>query len=878
MKRGFGFRIRRHDEALREIDEEIQGHLEARIAHLTAQGLSPDAARAEALRRFGDVAAGRAALLAQARRHRLRVRIVVALEQSVQDVRYVGRSLLRSPGFSVGMIATLALGLGINAAVFRVADQVLLRAPAGVRDPHRVVRVETTADFGGGPQRATSFSYGDAERILAGGAFEAGAMYAAPRRQADRGREVAVSAVDARYFRLLGVEPVHGRSFLADEARPGTDPRVAVASHAYWERAFGRAPFTGDQTIVLGARTYRVVGVAPPGFSGLELDPTDLWIPLGDGEFGAGSINGVRIPWYHSDMLRAMRVVGRLPSARTGRVAAGRVTGALSAIDEAMSRPRRTAVLRPIVPAGDAARQGDAHVLLRRLSGAALVVMLLAIANAANLLLARGVGRRSEIGVRLAVGAGRGRIVRLLLAESLLLAAAGGGAAALFGGWTYDALRRLVFPDARWVASAVDLRTFIFIALAAVAAGIGAGLAPALQATRRDVIAALREARAQAPAPRRTRAALVVVQTALSLALVVAAALLVLSLVRLQGVRIGFDPQGLLTVSLSGDLRDPRSRNAAELAERLGDVSGVRGVALASIAPFGSTSMMDITVHGAPFAPEAGDDTPHYAGVSDNYFAVMGMRVLEGRGFAPTDVPGSEPVAVVNASMARRFWGSASPFSSCIQADVCARVVGIVENVRDGPGGEAPMRFYLPLPQTSRPGSSAIVRAEPAAVRPAADTARALLRPGQPGRIEVVADRVARMLRPWQTATVLFVSLGAVALGLASIGLYGIMSYLVSARIPELGIRIALGATPADVTAMVLRSGFRLVAIGGVFGLALAALASRLLNSLVFGVSPLEPAAYAAGCVALFIAAAAAMLPPARRAASIDPVSALRAE
>lgn len=878
MARPFGRWLRTDQDARREIDEEIQAHLQARIEHLAARGASPEAARAEALRRFGDLEAGRRALLAQARLRRVRLRLGHRLEQLAQDVRYVVRSLLRAPAFSLGVVFTLALGLGINAAVFRVADQVLLRAPAGVGDAGTVFKVETTVDFGSGPLRSTMFSYGDAQRVVESAGFESAAIYSPPRVQRDgQGREIAVSVIDAKYLPVLGVRPAQGRGFLPGEASPGAAARVALLSHEYWRRAFGRVAPAEGSTIAFGGRTYDVVGVAPPGFSGIDLEPADVWIPLGDGEFGQGMVNGVTIPWYRSDMLRALRVIGRRSSSRGPDVVAQRVTAALASADEEQGRPPRTALLTSIVPAGDPARNQDAQVLLRRLTAVAAVVLVLAGANAMNLLLARGVRRRGEFGVRLALGASRGRIVGLLLVESVTLALAGGAAAALCGHWTSDALRRLVFPDARWTVSAFDERTLIFTGLAALAAGVATGLAPALQATRPDVIAALKDGRAPGPGARKTRSTLVVVQTALSLAVVVSSALLVLSLVRLNAVPLGFDPAGLLTVSLPGNLTDP-APDGTEMVVRLAAVSGVRGVALASVAPFGATAMMDITVPGSSFVPESDRDLPQYAVVSENYFTVMGVRLLDGRGFASNDTAGSEPVAVVNAAMARRYWGSGSPYSSCIQAAVCARVVGIVEDVRDGPGGAAPMRFYLPTRQSDRTPAVVVIRADETAVGAVAGTARSLLGPAQRATIEVAADRVARTLRPWRTATLLFVTLGVVALSLACVGLYSVMSYLVSERTRELGVRMALGATRMDIVCLVVRAGLRLVIVGGVAGLAAAAAGARFLNALLFGVSPYEPAVYALGFAALAATACAAMLLPARRASRVDPVTALRTE
>jgi predicted permease len=533
---------------------------------------------------------------------------------------------------------------------------------------------------------------------------------------------------------------------------------------------------------------------------------------------------------------------------------------------------------------GDAAANQSANRLLGRLTGVAAIVLVIACANVVNLLLARGIRRHHEIAIRLAVGASRWRVARLLVIESLTLAAAGGTAAAICGQWTAEGLQRLIFPGARWSIAAPDLRTLIFTGLLALAAGLAAGLAPALQSTSPDLLGGLKGSRARGSARTGvTRATLLVLQTALSLALLVASGLLVLSLLRLHSVDLGFDPEGLVTASIARTFGPGRGDDAVatELAGRLAERAGLPGVALATVAPFGVTAVMDISVPGSSFVPESGADQPRWSGVSAGYFTVMRTRVLQGRVFDARDTAAGEAVSVVNESMARRYWGGTIPPGSCIQqySRPCARVIGVVEDVRDTPGGDAPpMRFYLPLSQIDILPSAVIARTNAGAAPAAAAMIRSLAPSDRRVTIEITADRVARALRPWRTAALLFMALGGVALALACVGAYSLASYAVSERVHELGVRVVLGATAGDVVRLVLREGLRLTLAGSVLGLMGAGAAGRLMGSLLFQVSPFEPAIYGGAVLCLAAAGICAMLPAALHASRVDPVAALRNE
>jgi predicted permease len=867
-----------------DVDAEIDAHLAACIDHLIAGGMTPEDARAEAVRRFGDLESARL-LLHTRTRDGFDLRDWV--DGLVQDLRYVLRGLRRSPALSTGVIVTLALGLGLTATVFRIADQVLLRPPAGVSGAHDIRAVETDAVFGGGPpRRATQFSYPDARRVIESGAFVSAAMYTPPRQARDgAGRDILTSAADDAYFPLLAVRLVAGRGFDAREATPGTDIAVAIVSDAYWTSALGRAPLDQRPTVTIAARQYDVVGITAPGFVGIDLDPVDVWLPMGAVTLGRGYMNGVEIPWYRSEMLRGLRVLGRLPSGTSPSAIVARLEAAFAGADGGTQHPPRVARLEPIVPVGQGGRNQAPNRLLARLSGVAVLVLLIASANVVNLLLARGLRRYQEIAIRLALGATRARVVRLLVLESVLLATVSGGAAIVAALWTAEALRRLLFPDAQWTAAALDERTLLFTGLLALVAGLAAGVVPALQSTHVSLTAGMGGSRARGSRrARRTRAILVVAQTALSLALLIGSGLLVRSLIELNTVDLGFEPGGLVTASLGGGLGfgddTPAGHvSAADAAARLASHPAVEQVAQASIVPFGATAVMDIRVPGASGAPDEGRQ-PSWSAVGPGYFDAVGIRLVRGRLFDTRDIAG-EPVALVNEPMASAYWPDGEiPPGACILAPLigCARVIGVVSGVTDSPAREPDMSFYVPLDGVNRSARALIIRTAGNRTDDAAAAVRAMLPVDQRVAIEVVSERVSRALRPWRTATWLFGALGAVALVLAGIGVYSVMSYTASERTQELGIRVVLGAARKSVTWLIVADGLRWTLAGSLLGMGLAAAAGRTLGALLHGVSPFDPLVYLAAGLVLVLSSLVAMLALARRAAGVDPLKALRGD
>jgi predicted permease len=609
-----------------------------------------------------------------------------------------------------------------------------------------------------------------------------------------------------------------------------------------------------------------------------------VWLPFGAVTLGRGQVNGVEIPWYQTEMSRSLRVIGRLPAAASVSVVGERLGVALAA-GQPEGYPSRVARLEPIVPVGQGGQNQAPNRLLARLGGVVLLVLLIAGANVVNLLLARGLRRYQEIAVRLALGAARARVARLLVLESVMLAAASGGTALIAALWTAEALRRLLFPDAQWTVTAFDERTMMFTGVLTLAAGLAAGIVPALQATHVSLASGLGAGPARGShRARSTRAVLVVAQTALSLALLIGSGLLVRSLIELNTVDLGFEPRGLVTASFHAGLglateQAPDHQSPAAVALRLAGHPSVEQVAASSIVPFGATAVMSMRVIGATAEPDD-DRQPSWSAVGPGFFDVMGMRLLRGEWFSHGRDAGG-PVAVVNAPMARAYWPDSDiPPGACILAPLigCARVIGVVSGTSDAPARDPDMRFYVPLDVVDQPAKALVVRTAPGDAAVVATALRAMIPADQRVTVEVVTARIDRALRPWRTATWLFGALGAVALVLAVIGVYSVMSYTASERTRELGIRVVLGATRETVTRLVLVDGLRWTLVGAAVGMTLAAIVVRALGSLLYGVSPFDPVVYIGGAACLIVASLVAMLPPARRAASVDPLVALRME
>ncbi|GJG88994.1 hypothetical protein tb265_41750 [Gemmatimonadetes bacterium T265] len=828
------------------------------------------------------------------------------------DLRAAARRLRRAPGFSLLVVLVLALGIGVNVATFGVLDALLFRPPAGVRAPDRVRRLEVAPREQPGRQVFINLGFAQADvdalrarrdRFAPLGAYSAGweATRTDPALAAvdPERRRVRVTVADPDYFRALGVAPARGRLFGDDESRRGAGD-VVVVTDGFWRRAIGADPAAVGRTLHLNGRAYTMVGVLPPGFRGVDVEPADVFAPLASGVAltGYGAVApDPNMPW--------LSVVARLAPAADARGAAAVASAVLRAADAARPQP----VLG--FGAGSAGRQVRARALTEHfagghtgpespvplwLLGATAAVLLVACANVANLLLVRAERRRREIATRAAVGAGRGRLVRQLLAEGLVLAAAG-GAFGLALAALAARLFRLV-PGVPAVDGLVGGRAAGFAVAVTAATTLLFALAPAVAAARAgDGAELLRSGARQLARGAPLRTALIGVQFAASLALLGAGGLFVRSLRNVRAVDLGFDAERLLVASvdwrafgLSDAARGVAQRAAAE---RLRGTPGVAAVSRAMMAPYAGVAMKSLRVPGR-------GDLGAVSGVPGGMFftnevdtayaTTLGTPVVRGRWLAPGDEAFPGAVAV-NEAFARRVWPGEDALGRCVfldaDRDVCTRVVGVVRDARllEITGEVAPI-FYR-LASDANAAGEILVRVRPGA--PPAEVARvaaavgASLRAAEPrvgfATAATVADRAfGQALAPYRLAAAAFTLFGALALGIAAVGLYGAAAYVVAQRAGEFGVRMALGARGRDVAALVLAQGLRTVALGGAAGAAGAVAVGRLLRARLYGVGPLDPVSLGVTAAVLAGAALLAAWLPARRAARVDPATALRTE
>lgn len=815
----------------------------------------------------------------------------------LRDLRYAARSLARSPGFALGVILTLALGIGANATMFGVVDTLYLKPPAGVQEPDAVVRLYLRRTVGMlGTFTGRPITYPSFKDLRDGGVFEQTAAVAQSSLSLGRGAEAVntdVLAVSHTYFPMLGVTPAFGRFFGADDDRIGA-PTVAVVSHGYWTRHFGADSSIIGRSLQLGEAGYTVIGVAPAGFAGIELAAPDFWLPI-EAAVSAGDIVPLealtaRGWWWNA-------VVARLKSGASMDASAALATAAYrrGAVAESPRDSAAQVLLGPIQIARGPSASKESKVSAW-IALVAAIVLLVACANVANLLLARGVSRRRELALRAGLGAGRGGLMRMLLAESLLLATIGGGAAMLLAVWGGSAVRGLLIPELPAEVPVVDLRILGFAAVAILITAFLTGIVPAIQSSRTDLADAMKSGGHGATSRGgRTRAGLLVAQIALTLVLLVGAGLFVRSLRSVQQIDLGFDADKVLEASVdmgSAHFSAQADENAAYLRilERLQRMPGVEAAA-ATMSPYGWAFGRSIRAEGRDSIPQTPGGGPYLNSVTSDYFATMGMRVEQGRGFTATDVAGGERVTVVTASMARVVWPSGSALGKCLylgdSTSVCTRVVGVVsDSKRNSLFEHDNLLYYVPLAQGldtgANPGEvhALVVRSRTRA----ADIADVVRREMQSAgnlpyaRVTALADRVAPEYRSWQLGAAAFTAFGVLALVIAAMGIFAVISYSVSQRTHEIGIRMALGAETRRVTTMVLGQGLRAallgVAIGGVGAYAMA----RGISSLLYGVTPGDPLVFTGVAVVLVMVAAAAAWLPARRAAAIDPMVALRSE
>jgi putative ABC transport system permease protein len=797
------------------------------------------------------------------------------------DLRFGARMLARRPATTVAAILALALGIGANTTVFSVVHGVLLRQ-LPYDDPDRVVMVWQDLRKRGGPsdEWATPGHYVDwrAETSV----FESlavGLGNAAILTDGGDVEQVQAGVVSSSYFEVLGVRPAIGRVFTAAEEDPNA-PRTVVLSDALWKRRFGAARDVVGRTVRINDTAHEIIGVMPPGFQPPIVAPrAQLW--------QAFRVN----PASASRGAIILRAFARLRPGVTVPQAASHMTEVAARLERLHHEDRDAGIrIEPLYER----LVGPARPAILVLAAAVGLVLLIACANVANLLLARASGRGREMAVRTALGARRSRLIRQLLAESLLLATLGGAIGTLLAMWgvgVFVASSPAGTP--RLEAIGVNGAVLAFTVAVTVITGILFGLAPALHASRADVTSGLREgARGQiGGGGRRLRRVLVVAETALALVLLAGAGLLLRSFVQLQAVDRGFDSTNVLV----GNVNAPRARFDTagkiialndRLVERLRAVPGAESAALVSVLPLGgSDSDFGFTIEGRPKpATPSEQPTAWYRIVSSDYFKTMRIRILRGRGLTDQDSTPAPGAVAINESLARKYWPNEDPLGRRISLDETTfTIVGIVADIRHrGPDRPPDEEMYLHYRQYPERGTAVVVRSASADAASLAPAVREALREVDPrlplANVTTMAELEADAVSQPRFVTLLVGLFAAVALTLALVGVYGVLSYAVAQRTSEIGLRMALGATRADVLRLVLVDGLRMVGVGAVIGVAGAAAAGHAMRTLLFGVGAVDLPTLGATVALLVAAAAIACAAPARRAIRIDPMEALRYE
>jgi putative ABC transport system permease protein len=852
-----------------EMTAEMNFHIESKTRELVSAGMSEADARLEARRRFGSV------LKQKEAGHEIRTGRF--FEDILRDTRHMGRGLRRSPGFTLAVVLTLALGIGANTAIFSVVDQLLLR-PLPYPDGENLVMVYEArgSNSHNSVSPATWLDWQRDNRTL-----ERVAAWAAGRSAiltgAGEATRLSLQAVSSEFFPVLRVEPILGRTINEDDDRPNA-PDVAVISHRSWQTRFG-----GDRNIVgrfieLNDTPTQVVGVMPPQFRFVYQD-NDAWVALKLDR---------NAPWRERGG-RFINVVARVKTGtgiETARADMDQVASRLASTYE--FNRNRTARLVPLRE--ELTGQVEASLIVLYMA----VGVLLAIAcfNVANLLIARAASRRQEIAIRTSLGAARGAIVRQLLVESMLLAIAGGTLGIVLARSSLDALVAFAPPRLLGVSElTIDARVLLYVAGLSVLTGLVAGLAPSVIVARRSIVRSLHASNSRVTHSPRIRQALVVGQVAMTVVLLCGAALLVRTVIALTSVNHGFEQQGLLTmqVSLPGT-RYPIERQVAFQQELLTTIRALPGVASAAAAS-------GLPVIGAPRAGTSFHrlSTPVVSGsqrpsatirvVTPEYFRTLRIPILRGREFTHADDANPVPGFIVNQAFVDRYLGNVDPLGESLMVsmqdeDPYAPIIGVVGNVGEGSmrGAPRPTIFYshrqLPL------GPTLFVRTD----RPAAtaEAVMSVIRRMDPNlairNVRMFEEAVAESLAQERLTALVSGAFALSGLLLASLGLYALLAFMVGERTREIGLRIALGANGGELTWSVVKDGLRLVSIGATAGVVLSLVMLPSFGTLLFGVTPTDKTTYAVVLTLLVAVAGLASYVPARRAARVQPLTALRQE
>jgi putative ABC transport system permease protein len=867
----------------RVLDEEITFHIESRIDELIAGGMTRADAEAMARRQFGNRLGVREASLD--------VKLLPWLEHLIRDVRHGLRSLRRAPIFAAVAIVTLALGIGANTAIFSVVNAVLLK-PLPYKDGSRLVWLWSTDPKN---PAAMSVSYPDFVNIRAQSrslaSLAAWYGYEMVLTGGEEPQRVQVAVVAGDLFSVLGVPPELGTTFRAE---PDSTERAIVLSHRFWAEQLGSDPTIVGRALTLSGKSYTVVGVMPRGFQfPIQTLAIDIWATHGNEQF-------VDIPQM-SRGARMQDAIGRLSDGIELDAAQAELDVVASRLSRQYPDSNGGVGLR-IVPATEHVVGRVSRPLLV-LFAAVACVLLIACVNVAGLLLARATDRRREIALRSALGAGRSRIALQLVIESLLLALIGGAIGGLMATWGVDALVALApgdLPRANEIG--VDRAVLAFTLLASLATGLVFGVAPAWHASKVDLTAALQEGgrtvsdSARAP---RLRGALVVAEIALAVLLLTGATLFMTTFWRLQQAPQGFDARNVVTFDVTWPWEkysfEQSGEKFRELQTALLTVPGIRGAAAGMQLPDRGGPATDavfpyLEIEGRPVPRNARSRTGNIAS-QPGYFRTLGIPLMKGRDFTDRDSPDAPPVAIINESLARTFFGDEDPIGKRLKLDLwilfgdktpMREIVGVAGDVKHAglPGAARPL-VYIPLAQRPFNMSYVVVKTDgdPLRLVPAIRAAVRSVDSDQPiYDVMTLEERIGMSVGQERFNALLLGVLAGLALLLAAVGLYGVLSYTVAQRTHEMGVRLALGAEGNDVLGLVLRHGLKLIAAGLVIGIAGALVLTRLIEGLLFGVSTSDPRTHLIVVIVLTVVAVAACWIPARRAAHVDPIVALRYE
>ncbi|HVZ49790.1 MAG TPA: ABC transporter permease [Gemmatimonadaceae bacterium] len=891
MKRFFRFPRRTARRIADEAESEFRFHIDARTDRLVVQGMSPAAARAQAIAEFGDMDDARRYVNNVDRQAEARRRRRDYMGELAQDLAYAVRKLKNAPTFTISVVLTLAIGIGANTAVLNLMNAVLLKPPPVANVDELSWLTPRTRDGQWG-----AWSMPDVmmfrEQTTSWAALSAMANITLTLNDGEPAR-IAGYAVNGNFFELVGVRPSPGRGFFAYEDTIGTPSPAVVLSHAFWSRRFGGDSSVVGTEITLNGAHVRVVGVTPEWYTGVRLgDAPDFWIPFA----AVPRLHIGRDGLYTAAQSRWLRVIGRLSpraSLAQAQAEAAVVQGRLEAwiTDPARRRTIDVSRIRSGVEPGARERLAPVFALI---SLVPVLVLVVACANVANLFISRSVVRQRELAVRRAIGASRGRLVRQLLTECAILGViAGAVGVAMSYALTGVIVRVGTLPPDLVAILRPDGRVFLITFGIALSAGTLFGLLPALAATRSEITPALRnDGTALAPGRgrHRLRNAFVVSQVAISLALLITAGLFVGSLRKALTVDPGYDPHNTVAAeyNLSGQgyTNERIARFDTELEAVAAAQPGVEAAAVAELLPL-SGSSSSTNVRRESDAPDAdGILTLEYR-VTSAYFATIRMPVTQGRTFTATDNASSPRVAVVNERLASILWPGENPLGKRIRSphdSTLVTVVGVAANGKYRSLAEAQQLSAMWLPSAQFPMGAQgelIVRAR-AGTADAVAAARAALKAMDPtlpvASMRTLDDYIANTVSAQRAGAAMLAVFGAVALALAAFGIFAVIAQGVAARRREIGIRMSLGARTTDVVRAFVREGLVLTAIGTVVGVALSLAVSKLLASLLFGLTATDALTFASATIALVAVAALAAFLPARRAARVDPLIALRSD